>query len=168
MKIDCAHCWSSCFFMPSRNNLFMKNGVFWDVTPCGSCKNRRFRGTSPRSSGCQEFVYNVSSSPILVTLIMESLRTSETLGLARATRCNIPGDGILHSHRRENLKSYNLFMDFGMIFLTTSKLFADHHTAPSDFCSVFRISVLSREVINISCCVRYGVRTHVTTNLYII
>jgi hypothetical protein len=23
----------------------MKNGVFWDVTPCGSCKNRRFEGT---------------------------------------------------------------------------------------------------------------------------
>jgi hypothetical protein len=23
----------------------MKNGVFWDVTPCGSCKNRRFGGT---------------------------------------------------------------------------------------------------------------------------
>jgi hypothetical protein len=22
-----------------------KNGVFWDVTPCGSCKNRRFGGT---------------------------------------------------------------------------------------------------------------------------
>jgi hypothetical protein len=22
----------------------MKNGVFWDVTPCGSCKNRRFGG----------------------------------------------------------------------------------------------------------------------------
>jgi hypothetical protein len=22
-----------------------ENGVFWDVTPCGSCKNRRFRGT---------------------------------------------------------------------------------------------------------------------------
>jgi hypothetical protein len=21
----------------------MKNGVFWDVTPCGSCKHRRFR-----------------------------------------------------------------------------------------------------------------------------
>jgi hypothetical protein len=23
----------------------MKNGDFWDVTPCGSCKNRRFGGT---------------------------------------------------------------------------------------------------------------------------
>jgi hypothetical protein len=23
----------------------MKNGVFWDVTPCGSYKNRRFGGT---------------------------------------------------------------------------------------------------------------------------
>jgi hypothetical protein len=23
----------------------MKNGVFWDVTPCGSCKNRCFGGT---------------------------------------------------------------------------------------------------------------------------
>jgi hypothetical protein len=23
----------------------MKNGVFWDVTPCDSCKNRSFGGT---------------------------------------------------------------------------------------------------------------------------
>jgi hypothetical protein len=23
----------------------MKNGVFWDVMPCGSCENRRFGGT---------------------------------------------------------------------------------------------------------------------------
>jgi hypothetical protein len=23
----------------------MKNAVFWDVTPCGSCKDRRFGGT---------------------------------------------------------------------------------------------------------------------------
>jgi hypothetical protein len=27
------------------NTINMKNGVFWDVTPCGSCKSRRFRGT---------------------------------------------------------------------------------------------------------------------------
>jgi hypothetical protein len=25
----------------------LKNGVFWDVTPCGSCKNRRFGGSWP-------------------------------------------------------------------------------------------------------------------------
>jgi hypothetical protein len=23
----------------------MKNAVFWDITPCGSCKNSRFGGT---------------------------------------------------------------------------------------------------------------------------
>jgi hypothetical protein len=24
------------------NNRIIENGVFWDVTPCGSCKNRSF------------------------------------------------------------------------------------------------------------------------------
>jgi hypothetical protein len=28
-----------------RTAVTMKNGIFWDVTLCGSCKNRRFGGT---------------------------------------------------------------------------------------------------------------------------
>jgi hypothetical protein len=32
-----------CFLATTRHSL--KNGVSWDVTPCASCKNRRFGGT---------------------------------------------------------------------------------------------------------------------------
>jgi hypothetical protein len=60
----------------------MKNVVFCDVTPCGSHKNRRFNV--------------VSSSSILDTMMMKALSSSETSVLIRASRRNIPENGILH------------------------------------------------------------------------
>jgi hypothetical protein len=46
------------------------------------------------------------SSQIFVNLIMEAQRSSETSDLTKDTRRNIPEDGVLHYHHRENLKSY--------------------------------------------------------------
>jgi hypothetical protein len=48
----------------------------------------------------------VPSSPILVTLMKEARSSSETSALTRATWRKMPEYAILHSHRRENLKSY--------------------------------------------------------------
>jgi hypothetical protein len=50
----------------------------------------------------------VPSLPILVTLMIEALRSSKTLVITRATLRNKPEVGIRHSRRRENVKSYIL------------------------------------------------------------
>jgi hypothetical protein len=47
-----------------------------------------------------------SSLADFFTLKMQAIRSSETSAQTRSTRRHIPEDGILHIHRRENLKSY--------------------------------------------------------------
>jgi hypothetical protein len=54
----------------------------------------------------------VPSSSIFVTLMKEALSSSETSVLSRATRRNMPEDTILHSQRREYLKSYIALDEF--------------------------------------------------------
>jgi hypothetical protein len=64
--------------------------VFWVVAPC---------------------------SDSLIALMMEAARTSETLvKLYQTTRRYNPEDSHLHTHRRENLKSYLIMLMFILCF----------------------------------------------------
>jgi hypothetical protein len=62
----------------------MKNAVFWDFTPCDSCKNRRFGGTHRLHH--QNHKNRQARNMLAVTINRSTLRSN--------------------SHRRENVKSY--------------------------------------------------------------
>jgi hypothetical protein len=77
----------------------MKNAVFWDVMLCVSCKNRRFGGTFRLRHQAIVFIRSVLRllvtavvvpiSPILLTVMMEAIGSSEKSILTRASRSNI-------------------------------------------------------------------------------
>jgi hypothetical protein len=72
--------------------------VFWVVAPCSLVGvYQRFGDISAR----------FLTRGLLIALMMEAARTSETLIHSyQTTRCYNPEDSHLHTHRRENLKSY--------------------------------------------------------------
>jgi hypothetical protein len=69
----------------------MKNAVLWDVTPCGSCKNRR-------SGECIVSIIRITrigklgTMLILVTLMMDATHSFEMSVLTRSTWRNITED----------------------------------------------------------------------------
>jgi hypothetical protein len=63
----------------------------------------------------------VPSSPILVTLTTETVRSYKTSVLARTTPRHMPKDGINRSHRRENLK-FSMVVAFFSALVTNKKV----------------------------------------------
>jgi hypothetical protein len=88
----------------------MKSAVFWDMTPCTSCVNRNFGGTyrlhlqGRKIHELKPPAHADSSLADFSSLKMEVIYSSETLVHIDTWR-HIPEDGILHSHRHDNLES---------------------------------------------------------------
>jgi hypothetical protein len=56
------------------------------------------------------------------TLKMEAIRSSETLIHTRSTRRHIQQNDILHSQRRENLRSYKILTGLNIIGINFNQL----------------------------------------------
>jgi hypothetical protein len=99
------------YFRVSRQGPWRSQAVFWDVTPRGSCMNRRFGvtyrlhhqgensalGTLAVTSNWKMLRVTTNVVPrslILFNLMMETICSSET----QESKRRIPEDGILHSH----------------------------------------------------------------------
>jgi hypothetical protein len=123
----------------------VKKAVFWDVTPCGSCKNQRLRGKwclynqsdkhwstrnnvssnyQPKHSVKKYYVSvrrlivtaDVPSSPMFVTPMMDELSSSETSVLTRATQHSISEDGII-----QLMYCFSVFPFFFLLYLTNAE-----------------------------------------------
>jgi hypothetical protein len=97
---------------------YMKNVAFWDIVPYRACANRCLGGKYRlQLQGRKISERGTSLSRWLLKL--EAILSSETSVHTSSTRRHIPEDGVLHSHRRENLKSY--------MFRALSRLLSCHY-----------------------------------------
>jgi hypothetical protein len=93
----------ACFITTVRKTIiFPKNAFFWDVTPCGSSKNRRFGGT---------YLLNHQDDKNQWTMknLRHKYQLTQCVSIASHTAQH-PKNGILQSQRRENLKSYIILL----------------------------------------------------------
>jgi hypothetical protein len=85
------------------------NGLETDILPFLHCSIFCFaNNTELHLCTLQPSAYAASSLADFYTLKMEAIFSSETSVHTRSTRRHIPEDGILYSHRCENLRSYNI------------------------------------------------------------
>jgi hypothetical protein len=80
----------------------LKNAVFWNMMPCGSCKMQHFRGAFHLHHQGRKIqqARNISSNEQL-----KHTAKKVWFFLTRATQRHIPEESILHSYHCENLKS---------------------------------------------------------------
>jgi hypothetical protein len=110
----------------------MKNAVIWDVTPCGSCKNRHFGGKYRLHHGdknsisvflpsvlrLQVTANVVHGTPILVTPMMQTIRSPKRRFLLGPLGVTSQRDGILQLMNSSRIYIYDICCK-GKVFYET-------------------------------------------------